>query len=337
MAALQLALVGAAHIHTPGFIKRLLARSDVRVTHVWDHNEARRVARAQELGATSCTTVDEITGDSAIAGAIVCSETNLHQSLVLPLVGARKAVFVEKPLGFASADASEMAHAIEHAGVLFSTGYFQRGDPINQFIKQQLELGNFGRVTRVRKSNAHSGSLGGWFDTDWRWMTDPALAGVGAFGDLGTHALDIVMGWLGMPIEATATTGVATARYGADCDEFGEGLLRFDNGTTASIAASWVDIADPVSTQVCGTEGHAVVVNGSLYFQSKRVAGADGKQAWTDLPAAWPHALENFLDALVGKMHLPLVTPAEAAGRNKVMEAMVRGAAERRWVQIAQD
>jgi predicted dehydrogenase len=335
MTALHIALAGAAHIHTPGFIKRLLARTDVRVTHVWDHDEARRGARAHELGATACATVEEIAADAGIAAVIVCSETNLHKSLVLPLVEARKAVFVEKPLGFASADAREMARAIDQADVLFSTGYFQRGDPINQFIKQQIAQGGFGRVTRVRKSNAHSGSLGGWFDTDWRWMADPLQAGVGAFGDLGTHALDIVMDWLGMPVEATAATGVAAARYGADCDEFGEGLLRFADGTTASVAASWVDVADPVTTQVCGTEGHAVVVNGSLYFQSRHVAGADGKQAWTDLPAAWPHAFENFLDALVGKPHPALVTAAEAAGRNTVMEAMMRGAAERRWIQVS--
>ncbi|MCX6039611.1 MAG: gfo/Idh/MocA family oxidoreductase, partial [Caldilinea sp.] len=49
--AVNLGLVGAAHIHTPNFIKRILARSDVRVSHLWDHDAARAQRRAAELGA----------------------------------------------------------------------------------------------------------------------------------------------------------------------------------------------------------------------------------------------------------------------------------------------
>ncbi len=330
----NIALVGAAHIHTPGFIKRLLARADVRVTQVWDHDIARRDLRAVELGAAGADSVAAICADASIDAVIVCAETNLHQDLVLPIAAARKHVFVEKPLGFAAADAREMAAALDASGVIFSTGYFQRGESINQFIKQHIDQGSFGRITRVRKSNCHSGALGGWFDTEWRWMTDVKQSGVGAFGDLGTHALDILMWWLGTPASATAALGNATARYGAECDEYGEGMLRFPNGVVATIAAGWVDVADPVKTLISGTEGHAMVVGTDLFFQSAHVDGADGKTPWTALPDAWPHAFENWLDAVVGKPHPALVTPAEAAARNAAMEAMYRGHAERRWVDV---
>lgn len=334
MSSINIALVGAAHIHTPGFIKRLLARTDVRVTQVWDHDSARRDKRATELNARSVDSVAAICADASIGAVIVCSETNLHRDLVLPIAAARKHVFVEKPLGFATADAREMAAALDAAGVLFSTGYFQRGEPVNQFIKQHIAQGSFGKVTRVRKSNCHAGSLGGWFDTEWRWMTDMKRSGVGAFGDLGTHALDIIMWWLGVPLSGTAALSVATARYGPECDEFGEGTLRFADGAVATIAAGWVDVANPVKTLVSGTEGHAVVVGDQFFFQSTHVAGADGKTPWTALPTAWPHAFENWLDAVAGKSHAPLVAPAEAATRNAAMEAMYRGNLEGRWVDL---
>ncbi len=45
----QLALIGCAHIHTPGFVKRLQARQDVRVTCVWDHDSERAARWAKEL------------------------------------------------------------------------------------------------------------------------------------------------------------------------------------------------------------------------------------------------------------------------------------------------
>ncbi len=244
---------------------------------------------------------------------------------------AGKHLFVEKPLGLGAQDAYHMAAAIEKAGVLFQTGYFMRGSPVYRFIKAQIEAGAFGKVTRIRMSNCHSGSLGGWFDTEWRWMTDPVQAGVGAFGDLGTHALDIMLWLMGGVERVTAEIGVATGRYG-DCDEYGEGLLKFIGGAAGSLAAGWVDLDNPVTLVLSGTQGHAHVVNNQLFFHSQNVPGADGKQPWTDLPEAWSHAFDLFLDAVAGKEGVPLVGAREAAYRSAVMEALYSAARTQSWV-----
>lgn len=224
-----------------------------------------------------------------------------------------------------------MARAIEKAGVLFQTGYFMRGSPVHQFLREQVQKGSFGKITRVRHSNCHAGSLKGWFDTDWRWMAEPAVAGCGAFGDLGTHSLDILLWLFGDVERVAADIGVVTGRYG-ECDETGEGLLRFTSGAIGTMAAGWVDVANPVTLLISGTEGHAHVDNGQLYFQSSQVPGADGKQPWTDLPAAWPHAFELFLDAVMGKAGVPLVSVGEVAMRSAVMEAFYKAAATKKLV-----
>ncbi len=329
----ELALVGAAHIHTPGFIKRIQARNDVRVKYVWDHDAARAELRAAELGAATVADPTAIWEDAAIKGVIVCSETDRHEPLVTAAATAGKHLFVEKPLGLGRADAARMAAAIEAAGVIFQTGYFMRGQPVHQFLRQQIQAGHFGKITRVRHSNCHNGSLGRWFDAGWLWMTDLAQAGVGAYGDLGTHSLDILMWLLGDVARVTATVDTAVANYG-ETDEFGEGLLVFENGVVGTLAAGWVDVQNPVTALVSGTEGHAYVCEGQLYFKSSHVEGADGKTPWTDLPAAWPHAFELFLDAVNGGPTENLVTPREAAARSTVMEAMYTAARETRWVAI---
>ena len=131
-----------------------------------------------------------------------------------------------------------MAEAIEKAKLLFTTGYFMRTDPKHMFLKEQVAKGAFGTVTRIRGSNCHSGSLGGWFDTEWRWMADPKQAGVGAFGDLGTHSLDIMMWIIGDVVNATAEIATVTARYGKETDETGEGLMTFQSGTIGTLAAN---------------------------------------------------------------------------------------------------
>jgi predicted dehydrogenase len=334
----KLALVGGAHIHTPGFIKRLNDRQDVAVKYVWDHDAERAQRRAAALNAEVVGDLDAIWDDASIAAAIICSETDRHAQLVTAAAAAGKHLFVEKPLGMGAEDAYAMAEAIEQAGVLFQTGYFQRGNPIHQFLRDQIAGGAFGKVTRYRHTNCHAGALKGWFDTEWRWMAELPQAGCGAFGDLGTHALDIMLWLVGDVTEVAASLNTATGRYGPECDEYGEGLLRFANGAIGSLAAGWVDIAHPISLVLSGTEGHAYVANGQLFFQSERVAGADGKTPWTDLPAAWPHAFELFLNALTGNDVAPagqnatLVSVREAAYRSAVMEALYRSAGARAWI-----
>jgi len=327
------AFVGVAHIHTPNYLKLVKNHPGVRIKYVWDHEPDRAARNATSVGATVPTDVNVIWSDPEIVAVVILSETNRHRDLVLAAAKAGKAIFAEKPLGINSRESREMAEAIEQAGVIFTTGYFMRTDPKHLFLKSEVAKGHFGTITRVRGSNCHNGSLGGWFDKDWRWMADPKLAGVGAFGDLGTHKLDILM-WLFGEIDAvTAAITPVTHRYG-DCDETGEALIRFKSGVIGTLAAGWVDIEDPVKLLISGTQGHAVIFNDSLYYRSEQLAGSDSRVPWQDLPPAAPEPMEQFLDAVGGAKDEPLVSAHEAAERVTVMMAMYEASRKSDWVKI---
>ena len=208
-----------------------------------------------------------------------------------------------------------------------------RTNPMHLYLKDQIAKGNFGKITRARGSNCHSGALEGWFDAEWRWMADPKIAGVGAFGDLATHKLDILMWLLGDVEAVTADLKSVTGRYGG-CDETGEGMIQFKSGVIGTLAAGWVDIEDPVQLLISGTEGHAVVVDNHLYYRSKHLPDSDSKEPMTNLPRAHAVPMLQFLNALAGAKDQPLVTPREAAARVAVMEAMYRAARERKWVSV---
>jgi predicted dehydrogenase len=330
----QLALLGAAHIHTPGFINAIKKRGDdVRVKYVWDPDAVRAKKRAEELGAEVVTKLDRILRDEDVSAVVVCSETDLHEELVLPAAAAKKDMFVEKPLGMTAKDAYAMADAVERAGVLFQTGYFMRGDPRHLFLKQHVAQGSFGRITRVRGANCHSGSLNGWFDAEWRWMADPKRAGCGAFGDLGTHSLDIMLWLFGDVAATTAMVDPGTRRYG-ETDETGEGLIRFKNGTIGTLAAAWTDLTNPVSLQISGTEGIASIINGQVHFQSKVATQYDGSSPvrLAELPKAQAAGFELFLDAVTHREAPNLVGVREAAYRVSVVEAMYEGSRSGAWV-----
>lgn len=332
---IAVALVGGAHIHTPQYVDAMKRTKGIKPKYAWDRDTARGQKRAGELGCKAVTDLKEIWNDPEIAAVVICSETNQHHDLVLAAAHAKKHMFVEKPLGITAKESFAMASAIEGANLLFTTGYFMRTAPAHIFLKEQVEAGNFGKITRVRGSNCHSGSLGGWFDGEYRWMAEPKVSGVGAFGDLGTHSLDIMMWLMGGVETVTADIKIVTNHY-PKCDESGEALLKFQNGVTGTLAAGWVDVDNPVTLQISGTQGFATISNGQLYYRSEKVKGADGSRPWTQFPVGTHPPIQQFFDALAGKPHNTLVKPSEAAARVAVMEAAYKGAQSQTWVKVAQ-
>ncbi len=334
-----LALLGSAHIHTPGFVKMIKNRPEVSVKYVFDPAPQRAQRWASELGAKVISSPNKALNDESVQGVVICSETFRHKKLVEKTAAAKKHMFVEKPMGMGAKDSLVMAQAINKAGVIFQTGYFNRGNPMFRFIREQVQAGNLGTITRIRGCNVHSGAIGDWFKAkpdnlseEWRWMADPTQSGCGGFGDLGTHLLDILMWIMGDVAAVTADIKSVINRYD-NCDETGEALIKFKNGTIGTLTGAWLDHENPMPLLVSGTEGHAAVIRGQLFFKSSKVTGADGKEPWTQLPSAMPHAFELFLEAIQGKQ-VPLVSAEEAAMRVVVMEAMYKASKKGKWVNV---
>ncbi len=333
---IKLALLTAGHIHTPGFVKRMQGRTDLQVVGVYDPDPAIAAKFAAELHAPVRTAAD-IIADSAVNAIVISGRTDQHVGLVEQAAAARKHLFVEKPLATNVADANRVYTAITEAGVLFQTGYFMRGNPLYRFVKQEILAGNFGTITHARCSVCHSAALEGWFDPDYRWFYQLDRSGGGAFLDLGCHAVDLLIFLFGPVAAGTAALG-GGIRY-PNIDEYGEGLLTFRNGAIASVAAGWVDRANPVGLLISGTEGHAWTRDGDLfYFSSKTgVAGADGKTPINQslFPPALPHAFDIFLDVLTGKMDKAnLISIGDALHVVKAMDAMYQGHQFGSWVKV---
>ena len=343
---MNLALLGASHIHTPGFVDVLAARTDVAVAAVWDTDSAIADKYAAKLQCLAAPEVASVLGMPNLDAVIVLSQTNRHEELVRQIASAGKHCFVEKPLGMGLADARNMMRALEGAGVIFHMGYFNRTIPAHRLLRRLIEEEAFGAISRMRLVFGTPAAINGAFRSDWEWMADPKQAGVGAFGDLGTHKLDLLLYLIGdtARLEAvTASFSRPLGRYprGEEC---GEAILRFDNGTIATLAASWVDLVEPSSLLITGTKGHAVIRNApgmphndwsnELFLLTDAVDGATGKEPWTELPEALPRPLEQFIAAVVHGERDNLVSVREAAYSSYVMEMISQAAAERRWLPI---
>jgi predicted dehydrogenase len=338
MSTITAGFLGVAHIHTPDFVKRLNVRreaGEVQVKSVWDHDQARAQVRADQMpGASVAATAEDIINDPEITAIVVCAETNRHLDLVLAAAKAKKDLFVEKPLGLGEKDANAMSEAILKENVRFQTGFFMRSQPIQQYIKREVIQGHLGKLTRAIYTNCHGAVLGGWFDTEWNWLTDPKQAGGGALLDLGAHPLDLIISTFSLTegeiMDAKASVGNRVGRHGTEIDEYGTGLVTFQSGFEAVIAASWDD-AGPLHSPIAihGTEGQFLVQGGQLLYQSKHVDGMDGKTPVPSesMPPAAPHAFEIFWDQLLGKPTPVLpVSPQEAAYGATIMEKLYKSA-----------
>jgi predicted dehydrogenase len=267
---------------------------------------------------------------------VLTGTTAQHDGLAVAAARAKKHLFIEKPLATSGAEALKIYNAIKENKVMFQTGHFMRSDPVNQFIKAEIEAGNFGTISRARHSNCHSGATSGWFDKDYRWFFLKDQSGGGGFFDMGCHSVDILVYFFGPVLAATACIGPQTVKY--QIDEYGEGMLQFKSGPVATFAGSWVDVANPVTHLISGTEGHLTVMHGKVYYESRRtkVAGADGKTPLDPaiFPPGLPHPLDNFLDAVADSKKADVLIPVEdALNVVQAMEAMYAGHRIGGWVR----
>ncbi len=344
----KIALLGSTHIHSPGFSDMLMKRHDVEVEAVWDPDPAIAQKYAGMFHCRSMTEVSSILKIPDIDAVVVLSQTSRHESLALRIAESKKHCFIEKPLGIGLSDATKIKQALESAGVIFQTGYFKRGLAPHRFIKQLLTENRFGKISRIRLDFGTTAIFNDIFYSDWLWMTDLTLSGMGAFGDLGTHLLDLLLWFMQdlAKLEAVTATFTQPIQKYSGCEECGEALLRFNNGTLASISASWIDILQPTSLIISGTEGHAQMrclpgmpantsdAEDDLYLLMESIPGASGKEPWTDLPDTLPLPLDLFLDAVVSNQPKHLVSVKEAAYGSYVMEAIYQGAEKQSWVKI---
>ena len=332
---ITLALVGGAHIHAPNFVDRMANADHVVTKYVWDPSSETASARQNVTGGEIVDDPSVIFNDPEVDGIVICSQTNLHTELAIPAAEAGKHMFIEKPVGMNGSEAAQIADAVNNAGVIFQTGYFMRSNGVNQKIRSLIQEGTLGDITRLRLSNVHSGAIGGWFDDEWRWMADLDQAGVGAFGDLGSHAFDLLLWFMegDAPKACTGYIDKVLERY-PGCDEYGEGMVTFESGAVAVVAGGWVDHANPNQIEVSGTNGHLRVTNGELFLQIPDL-DTDASQPEEDLPENWSHPLELFFDAVSGAQDLPLITADETAAVNRVVTEIYNAHENSSWVQLS--
>jgi predicted dehydrogenase len=130
-----------------------------------------------------------------------------HAEIAIAALEAGKHVMCEKPLANTVEEAEAMADAAERAlarGVYAMVGFTYRRVPAATFARDLVASGKLGTINQVRASYRQDWLVDPGVPLAWRLQKE--LAGSGALGDIGAHAIDLAQFITGMKLTSVSGT-----------------------------------------------------------------------------------------------------------------------------------
>ena len=206
----------------------------------------------------------------------VCTPNWLHYKPTVDALKAGKHVLVEKPMAMAAREAAKMCETAKKCGLTLTIGFQQRFTPEAQFIRRAVAEGELGDIVYVRAQALRRRGI-----PSWGVFGRKELQGGGPLIDIGVHILEVSHYLIGKPKPVAASAACytymgdrkpeATAPWGDwdyktyTVEDLATGYVRFDNGATLSIEASFAaHLEDNAFNSVfMGTKAGAIVDGGS--------------------------------------------------------------------------
>ena len=114
---------------------------------------------------------------------------HLHHDQALAAAAAGKHIICEKPLANTLADSKDMLKAVQRAGVKHMLMHNYRKIPAVAFVRRMVDDGRLGDIYHYHGAYLQDWIMDPKFPLVWR--LDKKLAGAGALGDIGSHAIDL--------------------------------------------------------------------------------------------------------------------------------------------------
>jgi len=353
MSKLRVGIIGTggiSHFHMKGY----KSMADyVEVVAVCDIDEEKVKAYAEKYDVPNWyVDYNEMIDKEKLDCVSVCTWNNAHKCATIAALRGGANVCCEKPMAMNSKEAEEMLAVAKETGKLLQIGFVRRFGKDAEYIRRFREEGVLGdiyyaKATYLRKD----GCPGGWFG-------DKKYSGGGPLIDLGVHVIDLTRYLAGNPLPVSVygvtynnlgchrASGGQTAwemtsqkdGYEYSVEDFASAMIRFDNGFTLSVEASFnLNVEkDCGMVQLFGTRG-GVKVDPNVEVYSD-MAGSyvkiqpDGDTGFTE--QAFIEEICGFVDASQGK------APCRASAEDgvllmKILDAIYESAESGKSVEIS--
>ena len=260
----------------------LATGEDTAVTALVDVDRAAAEKLAEHLSATLGVAAPPVTAslDEALArddvdAVAVCVPSGLHAAVSVPVLESGRHLVVEKPLDVSVAAAAPIAAAAAGAppGTVASVISQHRFDPASAAVHEAVEAGRFGRITSGVATVSWWRSQEYYDSGAWRGTWE--LDGGGAVMNQGVHTVDLLLWFLGRPVDVTAHTALL-AHERIEVEDTVAAVVRFESGALATLHATTAAYPGlTVRLHVMGDQGSAVIDDDELaYFHSRELAGS---------------------------------------------------------------
>lgn len=210
-----------------------------------------------------------------IQAVSICVPNKYHASMSIDALNAGKHVLCEKPPAINGDEAQRMVDAARANDRLLMVAFNNRFSANTLALKAIIDAGTLGPIYYAKACwlrRAGIPGFGGWF-------TNKAVAGGGALIDIGVHMLDLALYSMGYP-QPVSVVGSTYREFGSrgkgvmaawaatdlvmtnvfDVDDLSVGLVKFANGATLLIEASWAghqELGDDLQLHLFGRDGGA--------------------------------------------------------------------------------
>jgi len=335
--------LGMGRNHVAGFQSHPRAR----VVAVADMNERLLHELADRYGVEKrYTSAEEMLETERLDAVSIATPNKFHAPLTLAALAAGCHVLCEKPMAMNASEARQMLNAAQQAGKRLMINFSYRFTEQSMVLKQQVDAGvlgeiYFGRTVWHRRRGLPG--FGGWFG-------QKALSGGGPLIDLGVHRLDLALWLMGYP-QPVWVMGSAYQYISAelaqkqgktfDVEDLAAGMIRFENGATLILEASWaanIKESEFMETRLYGTRAGLVQRNldEGYRFEAEIFLEKDGAHFDMKLHPPYPPVTSSyyhFVDCLLtGKPHI--ATGEEGLKVMQILDALYQSAAAGKPVKI---
>ena len=258
MEKLKAAVIGTGSI-SPNHLRNYVNSPYTELYALCDLNRERALAKAAEYGVPEervFTDKDEMFRTLPELELVsVCTWNSAHAECTIAALNAGCNVLCEKPMAINAAQALEMQAAAEKNGKLLMIGFVRRHEENMKILQDCVRAGFFGDIYYAKATYLRrNGHPGGWFG-------DKSRSGGGPLIDLGVHVIDFVRYLKGNPKTVSvygatyqklfdranikSAKGYIAARDNSqdkppvDVEDLVTALIRFDDGSTLSVEASF--------------------------------------------------------------------------------------------------
>lgn len=202
---------------------------------------------------------DEAARPDGIEVVSIVTPNHMHAPVAQAFLEAGIHVICDKPVTTNSADARALQALAEKQGLIFAVTHNYSAYPMVRQARAMVKEGALGdiRVVQVEYAQdwlAEALEQSGQKQAEWR--TDPARAGGGAIGDIGSHAWHLADTIVGAPVESLCAQ-MSTFVPGRAIDDDVQVLLRYAGGARGMLWASQVapGNANELKIRVYGSKG----------------------------------------------------------------------------------